>query len=136
MSDGLDSPTELVQNAAKAGVTTLAITDHDTTLGWDEAIIAGRQHQVRVIPGIEVSTRQLIGGNRSISVHILAYLPDPTNSALVQELEKTRRSRIERAKKMVGLLAEDYPITWEMVLEQLPEGSTVGRPALADTLAR
>ena len=47
MSDGLDSPTELVQNAAKAGVTTLAITDHDTTLGWDEAIIAGRQHQVR-----------------------------------------------------------------------------------------
>ena len=94
MSDGLDSPTELVQNAAKAGVTTLAITDHDTTLGWDEAINAGRQHQVRVIPGIEVSTRQLIGGNRSISVHILAYLPDPTNSALVQELEKTRRSRI------------------------------------------
>jgi predicted metal-dependent phosphoesterase TrpH len=134
MSDGLDSPTELVQNAAKAGVTTLAITDHDTTLGWDEAIIAGRQNQVRIIPGIEVSTRQLIGDNRSISVHILAYLPDPKNAALVQELEKTRRSRVERAKNMVALLAEDYPITWEMVQAQLPEGSTVGRPALADTL--
>jgi len=134
MSDGLDSPAELVENAAKAGVSTLAITDHDTTLGWDEAITAGRRHGVRIIPGIEVSTRQLIDDDRSISVHILAYLPDPKNLELVQELERTRNSRIERAKKMVNLLAEDYPITWEMVISQLPEGSTVGRPALADTL--
>lgn len=133
-SDGKDSPTELVVNAAKAGVSVLAITDHDTTAGWDEAILAGRRNQVRIIPGIEVSTRQVIGNHRSISVHILAYLPDPNNSELAEELEKTRNSRITRAKKMVDLLAEDYPISWELVAAQLPAGSTVGRPAIADAL--
>ncbi|MDG2496641.1 MAG: PHP domain-containing protein [Aquiluna sp.] len=133
-SDGKDSPTELVENAAKANVSVLAITDHDTTAGWEEAITAGSRFGVRIIPGIEVSTRQFVGNHRSISVHILAYLPDPANSALVAELEKTRNSRINRAKKMAELLAVDYPITWELVLAELPEGSTIGRPAIADAL--
>ena len=133
-SDGKDSPAELVENAALAGVSVLAITDHDTTAGWDEAISAGRRHQVRIIPGIEVSTRQIVGDDRSISVHILAYLPNPSHPELTLELEKTRNSRITRAKKMVDLLAEDYPISWEIVQSQLPAGSTVGRPAIADAL--
>jgi len=133
-SDGKDTPTELVENAAKANVSVLAITDHDTTAGWQEAINAGSRFGVRIIPGIEVSTRQAIGNHRSISVHILAYLPDPKNAALLAELEKTRSSRINRAKKMVELLQEDYPITWEQVLAELPEGATIGRPAIADAL--
>lgn len=133
-SDGKDSPTELVENAKAAGVSVLAITDHDTTSGWDEAILAGRRNGIRIIPGIEVSTRQQVDKDRSISVHILAYLPDPTHAELTAELEKTRNSRISRAQKMVDLLAEDYPIRWEQVLAELPEGSTVGRPAIADAL--
>ena len=133
-SDGKDTPTELVANAKAQGVSVLAITDHDTTIGWDEAIAAARSHGIGLIPGIEVSTRAITPEGRGVSVHMLAYLPDPNNLALSEALEMTRESRVLRAKEMVRRLAQDYPISWEMVLEQLPKGSTIGRPALADAL--
>ena len=133
-SDGKDTPTELVENAKAHGVSVLAITDHDTTAGWDEAIQAAKSQGIGLVPGIEVSTRQLIGDGRRISVHMLAYLPDPNNHELFTELEKTRTSRIARAKKMVDLLSEDYPITWELVQAELEPGATIGRPAIADAL--
>ena len=133
-SDGKDTPTELVANAKQAGISVLAITDHDTTAGWDEALTAARSHGIGLIPGIEVSTRQLLGNGRRISVHMLAYLPDPNNEALVFELEKTRSSRVLRAQRMVELLAKDYPINWEKVQQELEPGATIGRPAIADAL--
>lgn len=133
-SDGKDTPTELVQNAKANGVSVLAITDHDTTAGWDEAIAAARSNGISLVPGIEVSTRQLVGGERRVSVHMLAYLPDPNNKALLFEMEKTRTSRIARAKKIVDLLAQDYPISWEQVQAELEPGATIGRPAIADAL--
>ena len=133
-SDGKDSPRELVGLAAKAGISVLAITDHDTTSGWDEAITAARSNGIGLVPGIEISTRQLIGESRRISVHMLAYLPDPTNQALLFELEKTRTSRVVRAQKMVELLQQDYDISWELVQAELEPGATIGRPAIADAL--
>ncbi len=132
-SDGKDSPSELVRKAKLAGVTTLAITDHDTTDGWQEAMDAARSERISLVPGIEVSTRAKVGF-RSISVHILAYLPDPQHPALSQELAKTRNSRIGRAKEMVARLSADYPISWQDIQDQLKPGATVGRPALADAL--
>ena len=134
-SDGKDTPTELVRNAAAAGVSVLAITDHDTTSGWDEALTAARSVGIGLVPGIEVSTRSNVGGRR-ISVHILAYLPKPEHPQLVAELATTRDSRINRAKRMVELLAEDYPITWEDVQSVQEAGATVGRPAIADALVK
>lgn len=133
-SDGKDTPTELVINAKANGVSVLGITDHDTTAGWEEALQAARSHGIGLVPGIEVSTRQLLGNGRRISVHMLAYLPDPNNEALKSELEKTRASRIVRAKKIVELLAEDYPIRWEQVQAEVEPGATIGRPAIADAL--
>ncbi len=133
-SDGKDSPAELVRRAKLSGVSVLAITDHDTTDGWDEAITAARGQGIGLVPGIEVSTRARIG-LRSISVHILAYLPNPDHPGLTAELAKTRNSRIGRAKEMVERLAADYPISWQDVEDQLKPGATVGRPALADALA-
>ena len=133
-SDGKDSPRELVGLAARAGISVLAITDHDTTSGWDEAITAARSNSIGLVPGIEISTRQLIGESRRISVHMLAYLPDPTNQALLFELEKTRTSRVVRAQKMVELLQQDYDISWELVQAELEPGATIGRPAIADAL--
>jgi len=133
-SDGKDTPTELVANAKEHGISVLAITDHDTIAGWDEAMAAAKAAGIGLVPGIEVSTRQLIGDGRRISVHMLAYLPDPNNEALFSELEKTRSSRIVRARKMVELLGEDYPITWELVQAELEPGATIGRPAIADAL--
>ncbi|MFM1845289.1 MAG: hypothetical protein RI917_607 [Actinomycetota bacterium] len=133
-SDGKDSPAELVRKAKLSGVSVLAITDHDTTDGWDEAIMAARGQGIGLVPGIEVSTRARVG-LRSISVHVLAYLPNPDHPGLTAELAKTRNSRIGRAKEMVERLAADYPISWQDVEDQLTPGATVGRPALADALA-
>lgn len=132
-SDGKDSPSELVRKASAAGIEVLAITDHDTTDGWEEALAAARSEGIGLIPGIEVSTRSNVEG-RSISVHILAYLTNPDDPSLAQELSKTRSSRITRAKEMVDRLSADYSITWSDVENQLPAGATVGRPAIADAL--
>lgn len=134
-SDGKDTPTELVRNAAVAGVSVLAITDHDTTSGWAEALTAARSAGIGLVPGIEVSTRSNVAGRR-ISVHILAYMPNPEHPELVAELATTRDSRINRAKRMVELLAEDYPITWADVQSVQEAGATVGRPAIADALVK
>ncbi len=133
-SDGKDTPTELVQNAAKVGIKILAITDHDTVSGWDEAITAAQSHGLGLIPGIEVSTRAVTPSGHGVSVHMLAYLPDPNNQALITALNRTKESRMVRAREMVARLSKDYPIDFELVLSQLPEGSTIGRPAIADAL--
>jgi predicted metal-dependent phosphoesterase TrpH len=133
-SDGKDTPTELVQNAAKVGIEILAITDHDTVSGWDEAITAAQSHGLGLIPGIEVSTRAVTPSGHGVSVHMLAYLPDPNNQALITALNRTKESRMVRAREMVARLSKDYPIDFELVLSQLPQGSTIGRPAIADAL--
>ncbi len=133
-SDGKDTPTELVQNAVKAGVEVLAITDHDTVSGWDEAISAAQSVGIGLIPGIEVSTRALTPSGHGVSVHMLAYLPDPNNQPLIGALNRTKESRMVRAREMVARLSKDYPIDFDLVLSQLPEGSTIGRPAIADAL--
>ena len=132
-SDGKDSPSELVRKAKAAGLSVLAITDHDTTDGWEEAAKAAQSERIGLVPGIEVSTRSKIG-LRSISVHILAYLPDPTYPGLAGELAKTRESRVSRAKEMVSRLSADYPISWHDIERELSPGATIGRPALADAL--
>lgn len=135
-SDGLDSPTELVQNAKAAGVSVLGICDHDSVAGWEEAANAARANQLGLIFGIEVSTHSINSLGRRISVHVLAYLPDPGFTPLMQALARTRESRITRAQRMTEALAQDYPISWEEVLEELEPGATIGRPALADALVR
>ncbi|NCV98732.1 MAG: phosphatase, partial [Actinobacteria bacterium] len=106
----------------------MAITDHDTTSGWDEAISAARREGIGLVPGIEVSTRSEIGNGRRISVHILAYLPNPEHPELVEALAKTRDSRVGRARTMVDLLSRDYEISWADIEAQIEPGATVGRP--------
>ncbi|PWL20164.1 MAG: phosphatase [Candidatus Aquiluna sp. XM-24bin5] len=133
-SDGIDTPTELVEKARQAGITVLAITDHDTTSGWDEAIQAAQRVGIGLVPGIEVSTRSEIAEGRRISVHILAYLPNPENPELISELAKTRESRVNRAREMVERLSKDYEISWADIEAQIEPGATVGRPAIADAL--
>ncbi len=138
-SDGKESPTEVFEQAALAGVNILALTDHDTTSGWDEAGVAAKRLGLGFVPGIEVTTRAKVqreGHERFISVHMLAYLPDPNHAALASVLGDSVSTREIRAKAMVDLLAKDYDITWDLVLEQLTEGATIGRPALADALVQ
>lgn len=129
VSDGTDAPAVLVADAARAGLDVVALTDHDTTAGWAEAAAAAREHGVALVPGMELSCRA--GGT---SVHLLSYLHDPDDAALLAEAEATRTSRLHRAHRMVALLAEDVDITWADVEAQTEPGTTVGRPHVADAL--
>lgn len=129
-SDGTDSPFELVNKALSAGIKTLAITDHDSTAGWNEAINALRPPMSLVL-GAEISTLAVNG----ISVHILGLLFDGEDRNLQQMLADSRDTRIPRIRKMVELLAADgFSITMEDVIAATPSGATVGRPHLADAL--
>jgi predicted metal-dependent phosphoesterase TrpH len=133
VSDGTDEPREVVEAAAAAGLAVVALTDHDTTTGWDDAVDAARRHGVALVRGTEVSTR-VATPDGGISVHLLSYLHDPASPALADELERTRTSRLTRARRMTELLAQDYPISWDDVVAQTGDGATVGRPHLADAL--
>lgn len=136
-SDGKESPTEVFAHAAAASVDVLALTDHDTADGWAEAREAAARASIGFVPGIEVTTRAEVarGQNRKyISVHMLAYLPDPANHELATALSRNVNTRELRAQRMVELLAEDYEISWDSVLAELAHGATIGRPAIADAL--
>jgi predicted metal-dependent phosphoesterase TrpH len=136
-SDGLDSPTQLMENAAKAGIEIIALTDHDTVSGWDEGRSSAVKLGLGFVPGIEVtsvSEVERFGRTIRISVHLLAYLPDPDHKALEIVLGDTVATREARGRAIVEKLAEQIPITWDMVLDHLDKGATIGRPAIADTL--
>ena len=131
-SDGTDSPFELINKALSAGIKILAITDHDSTSGWNEAIAALRPPMSLVL-GAEISTLTVNG----ISVHILGLLFDGEDRNLQQMLADSRDTRIPRIRKMVELLAADgISITMEDVIAATPSGATVGRPHLADALVK
>ncbi|MFJ8534530.1 PHP domain-containing protein [Streptomyces sp. NPDC093591] len=127
-SDGTDTPAELVRNAAAAGLDVVALTDHDTTRGHAEAI-AALPSGLSLVTGAELSCR--IDG---ISMHMLAYLFDPEEPALLAERELVRDDRVPRAQGMVAKLNElGVPVTWEQVLRIAGDGS-VGRPHVATAL--
>jgi predicted metal-dependent phosphoesterase TrpH len=132
-SDGTDAPRRVVEQAAGAGIRVVALTDHDTTSGWEEAAEAALRVGIALVRGVEVSTRADTpdGG---ISVHVLSYLHDPEHPALLTELERTRTSRLTRAQRMTERLAEDFSITWDDVVARTVDGATIGRPHLADAL--
>ena len=131
VSDGTEPPAALVAAAVASGLDVLAITDHDTTAGWAEAIAAARELPITVVPGMELSTRI---GHRS--VHVLGYLVDPADPALVAETARIRERRMSRAHRMVDRIAADHPLTWEDVLAEARPGATIGRPHIADALVQ
>jgi predicted metal-dependent phosphoesterase TrpH len=133
-SDGTSTPAELVAEAAAAGLDVMALTDHDTAAGWPAAI-AARPAGLTLVPGAELSCRWR-GGPWPISLHLLAYLFDPSEPALATELARVRLSRETRAERMVELMyADGIDVTWDEVL-QAAAGGTVGRPHLAQALIR
>ena len=129
-SDGTMSPTELVQHAIINGITVLGLTDHDTVAGWDEAI-ASLRGELQLVLGAEISC--LTDTNQSI--HMLGLLFDREYQPLQEALALSRDDRIPRMKRMIELMAADgIKISYEEVLKFQPEGATLGRPHLADTL--
>ncbi|MBL8931976.1 MAG: PHP domain-containing protein [Kineosporiaceae bacterium] len=128
-SDGTQAPSEVIATAAAAGLDVVALTDHDTTSGWAEATEAARRTGVVLVPGLELSCQW-----RGISVHLLSYLHDPDDAGLAAEAARTRGDRVGRARRMVELIAADYPLDWQDVVGATPDGATVGRPHIADAL--
>lgn len=129
-SDGTDSPFALVKKALATGVTTLGITDHDSTAGWAEAVTA-IQPQIQLVLGAEVSCLT----NDGISVHMLGLLFDGEDEQIQQMLSDSRDTRLPRMRKMVALLqADGFDISLEDVYQAAPDQATIGRPHLADAL--
>ncbi|WP_228917274.1 PHP domain-containing protein [Streptomyces sp. DH20] len=127
-SDGTDTPAELVRKAAAAGLDVVALTDHDTTRGHADALAALPQG-LTLVTGAELSCR--LDG---VSMHLLAYLFDPEEPALLTERELVRDDRVPRAKGMIAKLnALGVPVTWEQVARIAGDGS-VGRPHVASAL--
>ncbi|HWH29010.1 MAG TPA: PHP domain-containing protein [Mycobacteriales bacterium] len=126
-SDGTTRPADVVREAAAVGLDVVALTDHDTTAGHDEALRA-LPPGLGLLRGAEISCAA--GG---VSLHLLGYLFDPTESELAAALETLRTSRTGRAERMARRLeADGTGVTWERV-RQLACG-TVGRPHLARAL--
>ncbi|MBS1696916.1 MAG: PHP domain-containing protein [Actinobacteria bacterium] len=128
-SDGTEDPALVVERAAQQGLGTVALTDHDTAAGWAEAAGAAAEQGMTFIPGMEMSSKD---GWRS--VHVLAYLFDPTDPDLLAETARIRDDRIGRAERIVRNIGRDYPLRWEDVLEQTDRDATIGRPHIADAL--
>jgi len=128
-SDGTQSPAEVVESAAEAGLDVVALTDHDTTSGWEEAAAAAMHFDIALVPGIEISCQ-----HEGISIHLLGYLQDPAAPGLLAELDRSRESRETRAQRIVERLSADVPLSWDDVLEQIEPGATIGRPHIADAM--
>jgi hypothetical protein len=127
-SDGLYAPKDLLQQAQQAGLKTLALTDHDSTEGIEEAAETAQQRNIDFIPGIELNT-DVDGGE----IHVLGYFLDYQHPAFQATLKVLRDARVRRGERMVELLNEQgIHISWQRVRE-LAQGS-VGRPHVAKAL--
>jgi predicted metal-dependent phosphoesterase TrpH len=129
-SDGTLTPTQLVQRAAEVGITTLAITDHDSTEALPEALPVAKELGIRLIPGVEFGTNW-----RSTEVHMLGYFFDSNHPQMSQTLADLREGRLDRGRRMVEELHSLglSDVTWERV-EQIAAGGSVGRPHVAQAL--
>ncbi|NPC95959.1 PHP domain-containing protein [Nocardioides sp. zg-DK7169] len=130
VSDGTQTPAELVAAARAAGLDVLALTDHDTAAGWDEAADAARRVGIELVRGMEISTT-----HHGHGVHLLAYLPDPTYPPLAAELDAVLAGRRDRVPEMLTRLRGlGIEIDADDVARAAHGTAATGRPHVADAL--
>ncbi len=130
-SDGSDTPTQLVGRAAEIGLSAVALTDHDTLEGIEEAATAAALTSIRLIPGVELSLEWSQGG-----MHLVVLFLGPGRGPLRDRLAELQTGRDERNQRMVELLNSlGVSIEYEEVLTEAGGGS-VGRPHIAAVMAR
>jgi predicted metal-dependent phosphoesterase TrpH len=130
VSDGTDAPGELVRKALAAGLDVVALTDHDTFDGFDEAAAEGERLGLGVVRGMELSCSR-----QGSSVHVLAYGADPASPELAAEMARVRDGRLGRLAGVVRKLAElGVPVSEAEVMAQVGNSPSVGRPHIADAL--
>ncbi|OCT17212.1 phosphatase [Paenibacillus pectinilyticus] len=133
-SDGIQAPRANVQMALEAGLGAIAITDHDTISGVAEALAAGSELGLIVVPGVEIST--VANGQ---DIHILGYYIDIENEQFLQRLASLRDTRDIRNEMIIARLQElGLEITMDEVIQEVAnikrKGDTVGRPHIAAVL--
>lgn len=135
-SDGMQPPAENVRLARVKGLAAVAITDHDTVAGISEALEAGIQYGITVVPGVEISTRA--GGK---DIHVLGYYVDSGNDLFLSRLAELRNTRAQRNEAILLKLQNlGISITMESVVagmgRELKPDESIGRPHIADELVR
>lgn len=126
-SDGLLSPTEIVKIALEQDIQIIALTDHDTTDGIEEAVVASQFCSVRVVPGIELSTEL-----NDQEIHVLGYKISYTDVRLERTLTKLKQARIQRIKDITSRLNSiGFEISWQDVVAVAGDTSSIGRPHIA-----
>ena len=130
-SDGTETPERVVELAAQAGLSVIAITDHDNTDALPRSKAAADRHGLELLTGIEMSA-----SCEGVEVHLLGYLFDPAHPVLVRHLLEQQARRVERVHEMVKRLAgTGVRIESEEVFAVAGEG-TVGRPHVARVLQK
>ncbi|MCD8299633.1 MAG: PHP domain-containing protein [Clostridiales bacterium] len=125
-SDGSLTPTELVQTAREAGLSAIALTDHDSVAGQEEFKTAGERFGVETVPGVELSTEYA-----DEEIHVVGLFTDPGCEALLAQLKVFRDNRDGRNLKMIKKLRETgFGITAEELYARYPD-SVVARPHMA-----
>lgn len=129
-SDGKFSPVEVVRKSVEAGLTVIALTDHDTVDGIESALKAGRSFSgLTVIPGVEINTDVPKG-----EAHVLGYFIDYNHPELLATLKRMRDARQERALGMIAKLRSlGMPLEWERVKKIAGTGA-IGRPHIAQAM--
>ena len=131
-SDGRSSPEQLIADAAAAGLTVLAVTDHDTVAATDEVAAACGKRGLQAVSGIEITAVE-----KGRDVHVLGYFIDHTSRELLTFLSRQREQRIERVQAIVDRLAAlGMPVDVSNVLSNArqPTGRSIGRPQVADAM--
>ena len=128
-SDGTLTPTEAVCHAKELGLSAIAVTDHDTHEGVREALEAGKQYGVEVVPGIEISVDY-----RGRGIHVLGYFIDPDSAAMGTLLDWVIAERKRRNRLIAKAMQDDgIPVYVEQLRDKYPD-SVVGRPHFAGAL--
>ena len=128
-SDGTFTPSEVVRRAAELGLDVVALTDHDTTSGLEEASEAAREVGVELVPGVEFSAE-----HQATSIHVLCYWMDTSNEVLQTELQRLRDDRFRRGEMMIEKLqALGFDISFERVRE-IAGGGNIVRPHVAQAM--
>ena len=131
-SDGQHPPETLIAMAAKAGVTTLAVTDHDTVSGIAACQLAAREHGLTVVPGIEVSA--FINQRE---VHMLGHFVHPDEAGLASFQIKLKGERFRRMEQMVAKMKGlGFPVTMDMVVALAGDEAHLARPHLARVMIK
>lgn len=135
-SDGIFTPEELVKWAKEKGLSGIALTDHDTVDGLDEAIKYGKKHGIKVVPGIEISCKFEGTEKTVMEVHILGYFIDYKQPAFVEKLHELQAMRLSRAERILEELSGLGMPVKRNILTEYAEGGSVGRAVIARAMIK